>query len=41
MLQGNWRNNSKKNEEATANDTQLWRLLVVTAKSDAVKNNIA
>ena len=38
-----WRNSSEKNEEAgpKQNDTQLWRLLVVTAKSDAIKNNIS
>ena len=36
------RNSYRKNEEAkpSRNNTQLWLCLVVTVKSDAVKNNI-
>ena len=38
-----WRNNSRKNEgmEPKQNNTQLWILLVIEARSDAVKSNIA
>ena len=40
-----WRNNSRKNEEAepkqSENNTQLWMWLVMEVKSKAVKNNIA
>ena len=42
-----WRNNSRKNQEAEPNgktktkNTQLWMCLVVKAKSNAVRNNIA
>ena len=38
-----WRNNSRKNEgmEPKQNKTQRWMLLVIEAKSDAVKSNIA
>ena len=40
-----WRNNSRKNEEAeqsqSENNAQLWMCLVVEVKSDAVKSNIA
>ena len=38
-----WRNNSKKNEEMeqSKNNTQLWMRLVMEARSDAVKSNIA
>ena len=38
-----WRDNSKKNEgmEQSKNNTQLWMCLVIEAKSDAVKSNIA
>ena len=38
-----WRNNSRKNErmEPKQNNTQLWMGLVIEARSDAVKNNIA
>ena len=37
-----WRNNFRKNEglEQSKNNTQLWMLLVIEAKSDAVKSNI-
>ena len=38
-----WRNNSKKNEglEPKENNTQLWMGLVIEARSNAVKSNIA
>ena len=38
-----WRNNSRKNEgmEPKQNNTQLWMSLVIEARSDAVKSNIA
>ena len=38
-----WRNNSRKNEgmEPKQNTTQLWMGLVIEARSDAVKSNIA
>ena len=38
-----WRNNSRKNEEKepSKNSTQLWMLLVMEVKSDAVKTSIA
>ena len=40
-----WRNNSRKNEEAepkqSENNTRLWMWLVMEVKSKAVKNNIA
>ena len=38
-----WRNNSRKNEgmEPSKNNTQLWMGLVIEARSDAVKSNIA
>ena len=38
-----WRNNSRKNEgmEPKKNNTQLWMRLVIEARSDAVKSNIA
>ena len=38
-----WRNNSKKNEgmSQSKNNTQLWMGLVIEARSDAVKSNIA
>ena len=38
-----WRNSSKRNEEAEPkqNTTQLWMRLVVEVKCDAVKNNTA
>ena len=38
-----WRKNSRKNEgmEPKKNNTQLWLLLVIEARSDAVKSNIA
>ena len=38
-----WRNNSRKNEgmEPKKNNTQLWMLLVIEARPDAVKSNIA
>ena len=38
-----WRNNSRKNEgmEPKQNNTQLWMGLVIEARSDAVKSNIA
>ena len=38
-----WRNNSRKNEgmEPKKNNTQLWMGLVIEARSDAVKSNIA
>ena len=37
-----WRNNSRKNEwmEPKQNNTQLWMLLGIEARSDAVKSNI-
>ena len=36
------RNNSRKNEgvEPKQNNTQLWVLLVIEARSDAIKSNI-
>ena len=38
-----WRNNSErmKRWSHTKNNTQLWMLLVMEVKSDAVKSNIA
>ena len=38
-----WRNNSRKNEEMEPkqNNTEFWMLLVMEARSDAIKNNIA
>ena len=38
-----WRNNSTKNEETSQskNNTQLWMSLVIEARSEAVKSNIA
>ena len=38
-----WRNNSRKNEgvEQKQKNTQLWMWLVIEARSDAVKSNIA
>ena len=38
-----WRNNSRKNEgmQPSKNNTQLWMGLVIEARSDAVKSNIA
>ena len=38
-----WRNNSRKNEgmEPKQNNTQLWMGLMMEARSDAVKSNIA
>ena len=38
-----WRNNSRKNEEMELkqNHTQLWISLVMEARSNAVKTNIA
>ena len=38
-----WRDNYRKNEEMEPkqNNTQLWILLVIEARSDAVKSNIA
>ena len=38
-----WRNNSRKNEgmEPRKNNTQLWMWLVMEARSDAIKSNIA
>ena len=38
-----WTNNSRKNEgmEQSKNNTQLWMGLVIEARSDAVKSNIA
>ena len=38
-----WRNNSRKNEgmEPKQNNTQLWVWLVIEARSDAVKSNVA
>ena len=38
-----WRNNSRKNEETEPKQKQhqLWMWLVIEAKSEAVKNNIA
>ena len=38
-----WRNNSRKNEgmEPKQNNTQLWMWLLIEARSDAVKSNIA
>ena len=37
-----WRNNSRKNEgvEPKQNNTQLWVLLVIEARSDAIKSNV-
>ena len=36
-----WRNNSRKNEGMEQNNTHLEMWLVIAAKSDAVKSNIA
>ena len=38
-----WRNNSRKNEgqSQSKNNTQLWLWLVIEARFDAVKSNIA
>ena len=38
-----WKNNPRKNEgmESKQNNTQLWMWLVIEARSDAVKSNIA
>ena len=37
-----WKNNSRmKRWSQSKNNTQLWMLLVIEAKSDAVKSNIA
>ena len=38
-----WRNNSRKKEgmEPKQNNTRLWMWLVMEARSDAVKSNIA
>ena len=38
-----WKNNSRKNEEMEPkqNNTQLWMGLVIEARSDAIKSNIA
>ena len=38
-----WRNNSKKNDgwSQSKNNTQLWMGLVIEARFDAVKSNIA
>ena len=38
-----WRNSSRKNEEAesSGNNAQVWMCLVVKIKSDAIKNNLA
>ena len=38
-----WRNNSRKNEgmDQCKNNTQLWMRIVIEARFDAVKNNIA
>ena len=38
-----WRNNSRKNEktEPKQNNVQLWMLLVMEVKSNAVKSNTA
>ena len=38
-----WGNNSRKNEgmEPKQNNTQLWMWLVIEARSNAVKSNIA
>ena len=37
-----WRNNSRKNEGMESKqNTQLWMGLVIEARSDAVKSNIA
>ena len=38
-----WRNNSRKNEgmEPNQNNTQLWMGLVIEARTNAVKSNIA
>ena len=38
-----WRNNSRENEEMSQskNNTQLWMSLVIEARSDTVKSNIA
>ena len=38
-----WRNNSRNNEgwSQSKNNTQMWMLLVIEARSDAVKSNNA
>ena len=38
-----WRNDSRKNEgmDQSKNNTQLWMLLVMEARSDAIKSNTA
>ena len=38
-----WRNSSRKNEEAeqSENNAQLWMWLVMEVKSDTIKHNIA
>ena len=37
-----WRKNSRKNRESQSkNNTQLWMLLVMEARSDAIKSNTA
>ena len=38
-----WRNNSRKNEgmDQSKKNTQLWMRIVIEARFDAVKNNIA
>ena len=38
-----WRNNARKNEgmEPNKNNTQLWMGLVIEARPDAIKSNIA
>ena len=38
-----WRNNSRKNEgmDQSKKNTQLWMQIVIEARFDAVKNNIA
>ena len=40
---GQWRNNSRKNEgmEPKQKQYQLWMWLVIEARSDAIKSNIA
>ena len=41
-VEDQWRNNSRKNEEMKKNNNiQLWVLLVMDVKSDAVKSTIA
>ena len=42
-MRDQWRNNSRKNEETVTKqkNTQLWMLLVMVVKSDAVKGNTA